>query len=109
MIFVVSTSIATEESALLDPIAPVTLESSDDRVKDDDVSKELLDATSAEELGVTADETGMVSEELDSSTALLSVFSGTALLPSSPQATNSTAAVIRAIFPRYLLKGFVII
>jgi hypothetical protein len=50
-----------------------------------------------------------VHEELDSSTALLSVFSGAALLPSSPQATNSATAAIRAIFTRYLLKGFAII
>ena len=100
MILVVSALIATEESALLDPIAPL---------QDDDVSKKLLDATSAEELGVTADETGAASDELDSSTALLSVFSGPEPLESSPQAANSTAAVIREIFPRYLLKGFVII
>ena len=72
----VSALIATEESALLDPIAPL---------QDDDVSKELLDATSAEELGVTADENGAASEELDSSTALLSPPSGPELLPLSPQ------------------------
>ena len=59
---------------LLELSVSVTLESLDDRVKDDDVSKELLDATSA--------------EELDSSTALLSVFSGPEPLESSPQATN---------------------
>ena len=92
MILVVSALIATEESALLDPIVSVTLESLDDRVKDDDVSKELLDATSAEELGVTADENGAASEELDSSTALLSPPSGPALLPSSPQATRPAHA-----------------
>ena len=100
MIFLVSALIATEESALLDPIAPL---------QDDDVSKKLLDATSAEELGVTADENGSASEELDSSTALLSPPSGPELLESSPQAANNAAAVIRAIFPRYLLKGFAII
>ena len=75
-------------SSGLDPVASVTLESLDDRVKDDDVSKELLDATSAEELGVTADENGAASEELDSSTALLSPPSGPELLESSPQATR---------------------
>ena len=58
---------------------------------------------------LVAGETGAASEELDSSTALLSVFSGPEPLESSPQATNSTAAVIREIFPRYLLKGFAII
>ena len=85
MILEVSPLTAAEVSALLDPIAPVTLESSDDRVKDDDVSIKLLDATSADELGVTADETDAVSEELDSSTALLSPPSGPELLPLSPQ------------------------
>ena len=83
MILVESALIATEESALLDPIAPL---------QDDDVSKELLDATSAEELGVTAGETGAASEELDSSTALLSPPSGPALLPSSPQAARQMHA-----------------
>ena len=53
------------------------------------------------------DETSI--DELDSSTALLSVFSGPEPLESSPQATNSAATVIRAIFPRYMLKGFAII
>lgn len=95
MILVVSAWIAAEELALLDPIVSVTLESLDDRVKDDDVSKKLLDATSA--------------EELDSSTALLSPPSGPEPLESSPQATNSTAAAIRTIFPRHLLKSLAII
>ena len=97
MILVVSPArTVTEVSALLDPIASVTLESLDDRVKDDDVSKELLelvdaspaedDCTGSEELPgwASADEPGTSTEELDSST-------GAALLLSSPQATNPMA------------------
>lgn len=96
MILEVSALTATEESALLDPIAPL---------QDDDVSKKLLDDPS-----VTLESSDdRVHEELDSSTALLSVFSGPELLASSPQATNSATAAIRAIFTRYLLKGFAII
>lgn len=72
-----------EELAPLDPIASVTLESLDDRVKDDDVSKELLDVTSADELDCAA------SEELDSSIVLLSPPSGPELLVSSPQAART--------------------
>ena len=64
---------------------------------------ELLDKTSADELDAVSD------EELDSSTALLSPPSGPKLLPSSPQAINSAAAVIRTIFPKHLLKSFAII
>ena len=83
MILVVSALTAAEESALLDPIAPL---------QDDDVSKKLLDATSAEDLGVTADETDAVSDELDSSIALLSPPSGPELLESSPQAIRPAHA-----------------
>jgi hypothetical protein len=83
VILVVSALTVADESALLDPIAPL---------QDDDVSKELLDATSAEELGVTADENGAASEELDSSTALLSPPSGPELLESSPQAIRPAHA-----------------
>ena len=69
-----------EGSALLDPIASVTLESLDDRVKDDDVSKELLDEPSVppDSLEIGA---GVVPAELVSST-------GAELLLSSPQATR---------------------
>lgn len=82
MILVVSALIAAEESALLDPIAPL---------QDDDVSKKLLD-----DLSVTlesmvpepAEGDDSVHEELDSLTALLSVFSGPEPLESSPQATR---------------------
>lgn len=85
---------------LLDPIAPL---------QDDDKGKELLDKTSADELDCKTDEDSSASEELNSSTELLSPPSGPALLPSSPQATNSAAAVIRTNFPRNLLKGSIII
>jgi hypothetical protein len=81
----VSAWIAAEEAAPLDPIASVTLESLDDRVKDDDVSKELLDVSSVDELDCAA------SEELDSSTVLLSPPSGPELLASSPQAAKNKA------------------
>ena len=77
MIFVVSALIATEESALLDPIVPL---------QDDDVSKELLDVSSVDELDCAA------SDELDSSTVLLSVFSGPEPLESSPQAIRPAHA-----------------
>ena len=65
---------------LLELNVSVTLESLDDRVKDDDVSKELLDEPSVppDSLEIGA---GVVPAELDSST-------GAALLPSSPQATS---------------------
>ena len=74
MILVESALIATEESALLDPIAPL---------QDDDVSKELLDETpvTPDSLEVSA---GTVPAELDSST-------GAELLLSSPQATSPMA------------------
>jgi hypothetical protein len=77
MIFVVSALIATEESALLDPIVPL---------QDDDVSKELLDVSSVDELDCAA------SDELDSSTVLLSPPSGPELLASSPQAIRPAHA-----------------
>ena len=51
------------------------------------IHDELLDKVSADELGFAK------SDELDSSTALLSVFSGPEPLESSPQATNIAANV----------------
>ena len=86
MIFVVSENVAEPESPLLEDVIP---------------------APEPESLFTLLDETSI--DELDSSTALLSVFSGPEPLESSPQATNSATAAIRAIFPRYLLKSFAII
>lgn len=96
----VSENVAEPESPLLEDVIPASVPES---------PFTLLDEISANELDCKTDEDCAASEELDSSTALLSVFSGPEPLESSPQATNSTAAVIRAIFPRYLLKGFAII
>ena len=72
------------------------------------IHDELLEKMSADELDCVTDEDSTASEELDSSIALLSPPSGPELLASSPQATNSTAAVIRTIFPKHLLKSFAI-
>ena len=79
MILVVSALIATEESALLDDVIPASVPES---------PFPLLDETSADELDGATDEDGTESEELDSSTALLSPPSGPELLESSPQATR---------------------
>ena len=76
MILEVSALIATEESAPLDPIAPL---------QDDDENKELLELSESVTLESSDDR---VHEELDSSTALLSPPSGPELLASSPQATR---------------------
>ena len=76
MILVVSALIATEESAPLDPIAPL---------QDDDENKELLELSESVTLESSDDR---VHEELDSSIALFSPPSGPELLASSPQATR---------------------
>lgn len=94
MIFVVSATRTAEVSELLDPIAP--LQDDEEVVA---IHEELLDKFSADELGiastdepgVTADEKNTASEELDSSTALLSPPSGPELLASSPQAARNKA------------------
>lgn len=99
MIFVVSAARTAEESALLEDVIPVP---------EPEFPFPLLNETSAEELDSVTDEDGTESEELDSSIALLSVFSRAELLASSPQAINSVAAVIRTIFPKHLLKSFAI-
>lgn len=100
MILVVSENVAEPESPLLEDVIPAP---------EPESPFTLLDEISANELDCKTDEDCAASEELDSSTVLLSPPSGPELLPSSPQATNSAAAVTRKNFPRNLLKGFAII
>jgi hypothetical protein len=81
----VSATRTAEESFLL-----LELEE-DARLELDEVAEileELLDNFFADELDCLTDEDRSVSEELDSSTALLSPPSGPELLASSPQATK---------------------
>ena len=58
----------------------------------DEISTDELEIVSADELDRITDDDCAESEDLDSSTALLSVFSGPEPLESSPQATRLTHA-----------------
>jgi hypothetical protein len=79
VILVVSALIAADVSTLFEDVIPAPVPES---------PFPLLDETSADELDCKTDEDCAASEELDSSTALLSPPSGPELLESSPQATR---------------------
>jgi hypothetical protein len=91
VILVVSALIATEESALLEDVIPARACPGPCSGKPESPFS-LLDEISANELDCKTDEDCAESEELDSSTALLSPPSGPELLASSPQAIRPAHA-----------------